>query len=172
MDDDANIARYYDEIWKLQTDVARWSEDNSLRFYLGMPVRLGLVMVGFVLNIIHTDASFLYYINPLNWVTGLVDWAWNGITDWDEYLDPDEPDSLKYFRNMEMGITGAVRNVQDNSFIPNSSTELGADVLEIDYQGELISAAEVLPNHKKTPGTLGTLDKIAVSYTHLRAPET
>jgi len=86
----------------------------------------------------------LFTLSPFGWVTFIVQWAMNGIDDWDKYLDPDEPDSLKYFRN------------------PPSSIIEG-EVITIDMQGSLIKAGNRLEKHKSQNGGPSTMDKIAMS---------
>lgn len=105
---------------------------------------LGGVASGLVLGLgLITRTIFSVTVIPglLLWIT---DWAWNGVDNLDKYLDPDEPDSLKYFRNP-----------------PDRMVD--GEMITIDMQRGLIKAGNILDNHKSKRGGPSTMDKIAIS---------
>ncbi len=121
-----------------EEDVDFWSGENwygtkALGALVGGP----LYALGFVLELVLN-----VFLGGDLFDFGLVDY----VDDWDKYLDPDERDSLKYFRN------------------PDAGLDLSDPVqYSIDWQGSLIMSAQKLPDHKGTASSMGTLDKAAIA---------
>jgi hypothetical protein len=123
----------------LDDDVDFWSGENwygikSLGALAGGPIWVIGFVVEAIINLVFGGDWFD------DW--GLIDYFDN----WDQYLDPDEEDSLMYFRNPDSGID------------LSSTTQYS-----VDWQGSLILTAQKLPDHKGSANSLGTLDKAAIA---------